>query len=108
MIKDDYPLYWIHFKSSLKELFLPYISIPILYILEDIHVENKKEAINTDKESNISHDSTPPHGIRPIIIIGELNGHIDSQKDIDPSGLFITRSIIVRDRIKGIVIGSTI
>jgi len=88
--------------------FLPYINIPILYILEDIHVENRNVIINIVIESINSQVSTPPKGNLDIMTIGELKGNIDIQNARIPSGLFIIASIILNDRINGIVKGRII
>ena len=72
------------------------------------HVVARRLMSNNNMDKMISQLSTPPKGIRTIITIGELRGMIDIHIASAPSGLLMITEIIDRERIRGIVIGSTI
>ena len=81
------PLYFYDFLNahliiSFQLGFLPYIKIPVLYILPANQVVKIKPAINKDIDKPSCHHGTvagTPNGILAIITIGELKGMILAQ-----------------------------
>lgn len=64
--------------TSASDGFLPYIKIPTLYILAHSHIRKNMDMYRSASDSAISQNGTPK-GRRTAIVIGDVNGIIDSQ-----------------------------
>ena len=100
-----YPEYLSHFHISFHEVFLPYIRIPVRYILAAIHTKARKVTTIRAIETASCQAGTPK-GILAIITIGEVSGIIEHQKERELSGFCIVPMATMSARIIGIVTGS--
>ena len=97
-----------HFIISFQLGFLPYIKIPVLYILPANQVVKIKPAINRLMDKPNCHHGTvagTPNGIRAIITIGELKGIILAHTAMGLPGLLIAGVINAMEKMTSMVMG---
>ena len=97
-----------HLIISFQDGFLPYIRIPVRYILPANQVVKTKPAINKAIERPSCHQGTvpgTPYGILAIITMGELKGIILPHTAIGPVGSFIAIDIKAMEKITSMVTG---
>ena len=105
--------YWYHFLNahfiiSFQLGFLPYINIPVRYILAANQVVNMNPAINKTMERPNCHQGTvtgTPNGIRAIITMGELKGMMLAHTASELPGFEMAGVINAMENITSMVMG---
>ena len=98
------PLYLSHFHISFHDVFLPYIRIPVRYILAAIQTNAPKVISIMNIETAICQYGTL-NGILAIITIGELKGIMLAQTATELLGFEIAGVIKAIEKMISIVIG---
>ena len=101
----NYDFLKAHLNISFHEAFLPYIKIPVRYILPASQVVKINPATNSTIEVSNWYQGTPL-GMRPIITMGEVNGIMLAQTITELSGVLRLLVKMMNAKMMGMVMGN--